>query len=76
MGDYNGDGADDIGIGVAPITVADNCMAFANTTEVTTMEHMSLTTQEGAREALDMIDGYIDRVNAERGSIGALQSGL
>ena len=73
VGDYDGDGARDL---LVSDTSFNKRLLLANATEVTTMEHMNLTTQEGAREALDMLSGYIDAVNAERGSIGAMQSGL
>ena len=47
-----------------------------NTEEVTTTKYMNLMTQEGARDALDSLNRVIDRVNSERGAVGALQSKL
>jgi len=74
VGDFNGDGIDD----VVFANSADNNISvhFGNSIETFEGFHINLTTQEDARKALDKIGAQQDRVIAELAQIGAIQSRL
>lgn len=70
--DMNSDGVLDI---VAANQNIINVMT-ANTQEATTIQRLDLTTEESARESLEIIDEIFSRLTGERGGIGSAQSRL
>lgn len=75
VGDLNGDGVPDI-VSSSSLSVPGVQVFLANATEVTTEQHVNLTTQAKALEALTTFQATLDRLMSERGSNGAAQSRL
>lgn len=71
-GDFNNDGVPDFLLGAR----ADNSVQLGTGTQSTTTARLNLTTQASARGALSFLQSQLERISAERGSIGALQSRL
>jgi flagellin-like hook-associated protein FlgL len=73
-GDFNRDGVTDL----AGTSFALNVMGVAiqSTSQTTTMQHINLTTQQGALEAITTLDQVLNRVVTETGSIGSSLSRL
>lgn len=70
--DLNGDGALDLATG----SVNSNKVvtALANSRSVTTLSYVSLNSREDALAALTFMDTTLNRINAERGTIGSSES--
>ncbi len=75
VGDFNGDGAQDVFVGKGGGSPAYNTH-LANTTNVTTIGRLYLLDQEGARLALTKVESIQDRVAKEQGKVGANLSRL
>jgi flagellin len=74
IADFNGDGVDDI---ASANKLSNNYTVFlAETTRSAHTEYLTLTTVDGAKEALETISAAQQRVSAELGNIGAVQSRL
>jgi flagellin-like hook-associated protein FlgL len=71
LGDLNGDGVLDIAAVATSASVL-----ISNTQEVTTTPYLNLCTQQGALDAMATIDATLERISAEVGSIGSVQSRL
>ena len=77
LGDLNGDGVLDIvtaGYGGGSTSTVN--IRLANSKKVTTSPLLSITTKEGALEAISVIESDIRRISSELGQIGAFQSRL
>ena len=74
LGDFDNDGALDVAFSAT--SNQSLYKVLATTTQTTNMERLDLTTQAGAREALDTIEEYQTRIAAERGTIGSAVSRL
>ncbi len=66
--DLNNDGVPDL--------ISSNSIYLANTQESTTIQRLNITTQQGAYDALDLLEGVMRRLALERGAIGSSQSRL
>jgi flagellin-like hook-associated protein FlgL len=67
-GDFNGDGVPDV---ASPISNSTVQIYNADTTKVSTIIYLDLTTQSGARAALTTTGKTLDRVDQERANIGS-----
>ncbi len=74
LSDYNNDGVLDIA-GTPTIAGIMN-VAIASTTSSTSIERFDLTTRAQALAALTKLDGYMQRISLERGTIGSSLSRL
>lgn len=74
MDDFNGDGVTDIASG-ASFSGGIRIMT-GNTRKLATIKTMDLTSQAGARDALNTITATETRISAEKGAIGAMQRRL
>jgi flagellin-like hook-associated protein FlgL len=74
LGDVNRDGVLDM---VTMDYGDDKVSVFlSNAQEITTTPHLNLCTSHGARDAMATIDATLERISAELGSIGSVQSRL
>lgn len=71
MGDFNRDGVMDL---VVPTNWNSVKYFQGDTTESTLIAWQDLTSQENARDALDLLREQLDRISFELGAVGALQS--
>lgn len=71
LGDFNRDGVTDFAAGIAWGTVR---VYNGDTREITSIARQDLTTQENARNALNILSDQLTRISGELGAIGALQS--
>lgn len=75
IGDYNGDGANDIG--VVAVTGTYNFRTYlAATVRSGSMQSINLNSRATALESLSVIDAALSRISAELGNIGASQRRL
>jgi flagellin-like hook-associated protein FlgL len=74
VADLNGDGASDImtltfdsgGVGIL----------FARPSRVSTLPYLNVATEQGAKDAIEVIDATLERLGSELGAVGAAQSRL
>ena len=72
--DFNGDGAADLTFASAGSNNVG--VVLANALRVSTMPFLNISSQSGAREAMDVVGATMLRINAETGSLGSTQSRL
>lgn len=75
LADLNKDGVLDFVVSDSSVLGAEGIHAYTfGTDRSTTIAHVNLLTQNGARTALDSISAALDLVNSENGALGAAQS--
>jgi flagellin-like hook-associated protein FlgL len=76
-GDLNGDGAIDLAtVDIIVISVGTTSVFLSNTNQVTTTPYLNINTQEGALEAMSVLDQTLMRINSQLGAVGSAQSRL